>query len=398
MKTDKVPIVDQQLLEWIRAIRRTLHQHPELSYQEHRTSAFIQEKLTELGIGYRNGWGGTGVIASLGSSSDSLSHVGLRADMDALPIQDKKTVAYASKIPGVMHACGHDGHVAMLLGAAALLGKRELPGRISFIFQPAEEHGNGADKIIKEGALKSGIDAVFAGHIDTHFPTGTITIDDGVICSAADPFLLRIVGRSAHAARPHEAIDAIVAGAYLVTAMQTLISRETDPNQSAVLTVGRFQAGEANNVIAEEACIEGTIRSSDKEVRKRILTGLQRVCDGVALQYGVKIDISFHDCLPVVDNSPIAAKIARLAAQQIIGKRRVISQGRPSLGGEDFAFYQQVVEGCLVRFGADSLSGNGPAHSGSFDFDENVLAVGAEWLACVALQWLDENGGRRQYG
>jgi hippurate hydrolase len=315
--------------------------------------------------------------------------------MDALPIQDKKKVAYASKIPGVMHACGHDGHVAMLLGAAALLGKRELAGRISLIFQPAEEHGNGAAKIIEEGALKSGIGAVFAGHIDTHFPTGTMTVDNGIICSSADPFLLRIVGRSAHAARPHESIDALVAGAYLVTALQTLISRETDPNQSAVLTVGRFQAGDANNVIAEEAVLEGTIRSSDKEVRNRILGGLQRVCDGVALQYGVKITIHFHDCLPVVDNSAYAANIARHAAQQVIGEDRVISQGRPSLGGEDFAFYQQIVDGCLVRFGADSHSDNGPAHSGSFDFDENVLAVGAAWLACVALQWLEENGERR---
>lgn len=398
METDKVPVVDKKLLEWIRGIRRTLHQHPELSYQEHRTSSLIQEKLAELGIGYRNGWGGTGVIASLGSNSDFLGHVGLRADMDALPIQDKKTVAYASRIHGVMHACGHDGHVAMLLGAAALLEKMELAGRISLIFQPAEEHGNGAAKIIEEGALTNGIGAVFAGHIDTHFPTGTMTVDDGIICSSADPFLLRIVGRSAHAARPHEARDAIVAGAYLVTALQTLISRETDPNQSAVLTVGRFQAGEANNVIAEEACIEGTIRSSDKEVRNRILGGLQRVCDGVALQYGVKITIHFHDCLPVVDNSPGAAKIARRAAQRVIGEERVISQGRPSLGGEDFAFYQQVVDGCLVRFGANSLSENGPAHSGSFDFDENVLGIGAAWLACVALDWLDENGERKKNG
>ena len=159
-----------------------------------------------------------------------------------------------------------------------------------------------------------------------------------------------------------------------------------------MLTVGRFQAGEANNVIAEEASIEGTIRSNDKEVRNRILDGLQRVCDGVALQYGVKITVHFHDCLPVVDNSPLAAKVARRAAQRVIGKERVISQGRPSLGGEDFAFYQQVVDGCLVRFGADSLREDGPAHSGSFDFDENVLGVGAAWLACVALQWLDENG------
>lgn len=174
-----------------------------------------------------------------------------------------------------------------------------------------------------------------------------------------------------------------MAGAYLVTALQTLISRETDPHQSAVLTVSRFQAGEANNVIAEEACIEGTIRSSDKEVRSRILSGLQRICDGVALQYGVKIIIQFHDCLPVVVNSLKAAAIARRAAQLIIGDKQVISQGRPSLGGEDFAFSQQVVDGCLVRFGANSLLENGPAHSGSFDFDENVLAVGAAWLACA---------------
>jgi amidohydrolase len=198
MESDKVPVVDQKLLEWIRTIRRTLHQHPELSYQEHRTPSFIQEKLAELGIGYRNGWGGTGVIATIGSNSDYSGHVGLRADMDALPIQDKKTVLYASKIPGVMHACGHDGHVAMLLGAATLLKKRELAGRVSLIFQPAEEHGNGAAKIIEEGALTNGIAAVFAGHIDTHYPTGTMTVDDGIICSSADPFVLRVVGRSAH--------------------------------------------------------------------------------------------------------------------------------------------------------------------------------------------------------
>ncbi len=388
MKSAKIPVVDRKLFEWIRNIRRTLHQYPELSYREHRTSALIQEKLTELGIGYRSGWGGTGVIATIGNNSNSSGHVGLRADMDALPIQDKKTVAYASKIPGVMHACGHDGHVAMLLGAAAILAKRHLEGRVSLIFQPAEEHGNGAEKIIKEGALKNGIEAVFAGHIDTHYPTGTITVDDGVICSSADPFCVHIAGKSAHAARPHEARDAIVAGAYLVTALQTLISRETDPNKSAVVTVGRFQAGETNNVIAEEARIEGTIRSNDKEVRSRILDGIQHICDGAALQYGVKITLHFHDRLPVVANSLRATKIARYAARQVIGKELVISQGRPSLGGEDFAFYQQTVEGCLVRFGADRLSGDGPAHSGSFDFDEDVLPVGTAWLACVALQWL----------
>ncbi len=303
--------VDQVLLEWIRNIRRNLHQYPELSYQEHRTSLLIQEKLTELGIRYSNGWGGTGVIATIGDTGDEsgrAGHVGLRADMDALPIQDKKTVSYASQVPGVMHACGHDGHVAMLLGAASILHKRQLTGRVSFIFQPAEENGNGAAKIIGEGALKNGIDAVFAGHIDTHYPTGTITVDEGIICSSADPFSIRIFGKSAHAARPHEAKDAIVAGAYLVTALQSLVSRETDPNKAAVVTVGRFHAGEANNVIAEEACIEGTIRSNDTEVRSRVLGGMQRICDGVALQYAVNITLQYHDCLPVVFNSLQATK------------------------------------------------------------------------------------------
>ena len=386
-------MVDQQLFEWMQRIRRTLHEHPELSYHEHRTSKLIQEKLTQLGIDCRSGWGGTGVIATLGSNSMQGGHVGLRADMDALPIQDKKTVAYASKIPEVMHACGHDGHVAMLLGAAALLHKKKLIGRVSLIFQPAEEHGNGAAKIIEEGALQ-GIDAIFAGHIDIHYPTGTMTVDEGVICSAADSFMLEILGQSGHAARPHEARDAIVAGAYLVTALQTLVSRETDPNQSAVVTVGSFQAGDANNIIAEEACITGTIRSNDHEVRRHILTGMQRICDGVALQHGVKITVHFGDSLPVVVNSVPATEVARRAAQLVIGKERILSQGRPSLGGEDFSFYQQLIDGCMVRFGAQGITENGPAHSSSFDFDEKVLAVGAAWLACVAEQWLMDHGGK----
>jgi hippurate hydrolase len=401
MASGVASLVDPLLLEWIRSIRRKIHQYPELSFQEHRTSLIIQEKLTELGIDYRNGWAGTGVIATLDCSSGHLpcfGHVALRADMDALPIQDQKSVVYASKVPGVAHACGHDGHVAMLLGAAAILKKMPLTGHVSLIFQPAEEHGNGAEKLIQEGALKNGIEAVFAGHIDTHYPTGTITVDDGVICSASDPFSLRVLGKSGHAARPHEARDAIVAGASLVTALQTLVSRETDPNKSAVVTIGRFQAGEANNVIAEVACIEGTIRSNDHEVRRRILDGLQRICDGVALQYGVEIAIAFQDCLPVVANSTQATGVARLAARRLIGEDLVISQGRPSLGGEDFAFYQQVVEGCLVRFGADQPPNSGPAHSGSFDFDENVLAVGASWLACVALQWLTKKGEDNGHG
>lgn len=385
-----------EIHEWMRSIRRTLHQNPELSFQEYKTSHLIQDKLRELGIEYRNGWGGTGVIALLGNNMEksSSSHVALRADMDGLPVSDQKSVDYASKIPGVMHACGHDGHVAMLLGAAALLKKQDVKGRVSLIFQPAEEHGNGAQKIIQEGALEDGIKAVFAGHIDTHYATGTITVDEGVICSFSDPFSITIKGKSGHAARPHEANDTIVAGAYLVTALQTLISRETDPNQSAVLTVGRFEGGCAQNVIAEQTILQGTVRSGHSDVRDRILVGVQRILDGVAQQFGVQISLCYEDCLPAVINSHSATKTARTAAQKVVGSDHVISQGRPSLGGEDFAFYQQAVDGCLVRFGANSLEVNSPAHSGTFDFDEDVLTIGAEWLASVALQWLadQENG------
>lgn len=387
--------VDAGLFEWMREIRRRLHQYPELSYQEQKTSTLIQGKLDELGISYQNGWGGTGVIASLGERpvSPLAGHVGLRADMDALPLVENNRVIYASMNPGVMHACGHDGHVAMLLGAAALLKKCVLPGKISFIFQPAEEDGNGARKLVEEGAL-SGIDAIFAGHIDVHYPTGSITVDEGLICSFADPFSITIKGSSGHAARPHEAKDAIVAGAFLVTAIQTLISRETDPNHSAVVSIGCFQAGRVHNVIADSAVIDGTIRCSDSSTRLRVIEGLKRIASGIALQYGVEVLVTFKENLPAVINSRATAEVARNAAKNIVGAEHVISQGRPSLGGEDFAFYQQVIDGCLVRFGADSAPENGPAHSPNFDFDEDVLRIGASWLANVAVEWLTNGSGK----
>ncbi len=396
----KERVVERELLEWMREIRRTLHQHPELSYKEYKTSKLIQQKLSELSIPYRNGWAGTGVVATLGGgfaeTNSSPCHVGLRADMDALPIAEKNDVSYASKVAGVMHACGHDGHVAMLLGAAALLKKREYKGLISFIFQPAEEHGNGAERMVREGALGDSVQAVFAGHIDTHFPTGTITVDEGVICSFADPFSIRLIGQSGHAARPHEARDTIVAGAHLVTALQTLVSRETDPNHAAVVTVGRFQGGTAHNIIADEAVIEGTIRSSDPDVRQTVLEGLNRITEGISLQFKIKSTVKLHDCLPAVINSKAAAATARGAAHGVVGHSHVISQGRPSLGAEDFSFYQQVVDGCLVRFGANGLSEDSPAHSGTFDFDEDVLGVGARWLAEVAVHWLDHQYRERE--
>jgi hippurate hydrolase len=371
-------------------IRRHLHTYPEISYEEHRTAAYVREKLTEIGIESSVGHGGTGVIAEIGEGGRNC--VALRADMDALPIEEQNEVPYRSVHQGIMHACGHDGHVAMLLGAAALLKNGgSIPGRVKLIFQPAEEHGNGAARLVQEGVL-DGVQAVFGGHIDTHFRTGEITVDEGLICAYADPFEIRVKGRGGHAARPHEGTDAVVAAASLVMIVQTLVSREVDPNKSEVITIGSFQAGTVHNIIAGEAVLKGTVRSTDEVYREKTICGLRRIVHSIETMYDVHTEILFEEGLPAVVNTARATEIARAAAWDVTGVDKVISQGYPSLGGEDFSFYQQQAEGCLVRFGAMVPGGAGPAHSPTFEFDENCLRFGAAWLGSAAWRWLQLNG------
>jgi len=382
--------VDTGLRQWIIEIRRKLHQYPELSFREAGTAAYIEEKLAELEIPSTNGVGKTGVIGLLGQSDSDVPVVGLRADMDALPVSEETGLSFSSRCLGVMHACGHDGHVAMLLGAAALLKRsKPLPGRVKLIFQPAEEHGNGAAHLVEEGVIDD-IGAIFAGHIDTHYRTGEITVDEGIICAFADPFHISISGRGGHAARPHEATDAIVAASSLVMIIQTLVSREVDPNKAEVITIGSFQGGNVNNVIAGEALLKGTVRSTDSATRDKTITGLKRVVQSIETMYDVHAEIVFEQGMPAVINSRRATESARGAAWDTTSVDKVISQGFPSLGGEDFAFYQQQVEGCLVRFGGALASAVGPAHSPTFDFDENCLEVGTRWLANVAWRWLEQ--------
>ena len=373
-------------------IRRYLHQYPETSYDEFKSAGFIQQKLDELGIESSGGHGGTGITAYIGNEKSGDACVALRADMDALPIMEQTGLDFSSKHDGIMHACGHDGHVAMLLGAASLLQKNFTgPGRVKLIFQPAEEHGNGAAQLISEGVL-DGVQAVFGGHIDTHFKTGIITVDEGLICAYSDPFQITIRGRGGHAARPHEGSDAVVAASSLVMIVQTLVSREVDPNKSQVITIGSFQAGKAHNVIAEEAVLKGTVRSTDKIYREKTIGGLKRIVQSIETMYGVDAEIVFEDGLPAVVNSARATEIARSAAWDTTTVDKVISQGFPSLGGEDFSFYQRYVEGCLVRFGAALPEPVGPAHSPTFDFDEKCLKYGAAWLARAGWRWLNTNG------
>ena len=380
--------VEEDLYDWMVDIRRHVHQYPELSFKEFETAAYIKEKLTEQGMTYNGGVGKTGVLCTLGEDRSGTPCVALRADMDGLPITENTGLPYASKNRGVMHACGHDGHVAMLLGAAVLLKRLpSLPGKIVLIFQPAEEHGNGASRLVDEGVVND-VGAIFGGHIDTHYLTGQITVDHGLICAFADPFSIRIIGKGGHAARPHEAIDAVVAASSLVLMAQTLVSREVDPNKAEVITIGSFQAGTAANVIAGEALLKGTVRSTDQNTRKKTMDGLHRIVNSVAAMYDVRAELVFEEGLPAVINSQGAAEIARAAAWKVTTVDNVISQGHPSLGGEDFSFYQQVTDGCLVRFGGGLGAAAGPSHSENFNFDERCLRFGAHWFAVVALEWL----------
>ena len=386
--------VDDQLFDWMVEIRRHIHQHPELSFQEFETAAYIKEKLKEQGLTFQGGVGKTGIICSLGDSTSPAQTVGLRADMDGLPVTEKTGLPFTSQKTGIMHACGHDGHVAMLLGAAVLLNNcKNLPGRVKLIFQPAEENGNGAARLVDEGICDD-VGAIFAGHIDTHYQTGEITVDDGIICAFSDPFTIRLSGKGGHAARPHEATDAVVAASSLVMMVQQLISRGVDPNKAEVITIGSFQAGTAPNVIAGEAELRGTIRSTDSEIRLQTMHGLRRIVSSIATMHDVNAELIFDEGLPAVINSKDTADAARAAAYQVTSIDKVISQGFPSLGGEDFAFYQKVTEGCLVRFGASLEGEAGPAHSDRFDFDEACMRIGAHWLAAVAVEWLKRSEAR----
>jgi len=367
-------------------IRQTIHQNPELSQHETATSAYICAKLDEIGVTAYKRFVDTGIVVDIGSADGDMS-VGLRADMDALPVQEATGLPFASTNAGVMHACGHDGHVAMLLGAAVLLQQMVLPGRVRLIFQPAEENGNGADKMVQAGAI-DGLSAIFAGHIDTHYDTGIVTVDEGIVCAYADPFIITLTGKGGHAARPHECKDTIVAVAELITSMQSIVSREVDPNHAAVITVGKLRAGQILNVVAGVAVIEGTIRSTNPAARSNVISALKRKVAGNAGSYGIKVKLEFPPCLPAVINSATATGIAEMAASAVVQEKNVISQGPSSLGGEDFAFYQQKIQGCLVRFGAKLSDETGHAHSSLFDFDEKVFPVGASWYAEVARRFL----------
>lgn len=376
-------------------LRRTFHRYPELAFEEKETAATIIKELRRLDIPFEYGGVGSGVIGSIENGGEEAPTVALRADMDALPGNENTGLPFASQNPGKMHACGHDGHMAMLLGAAALLKAEPPPGNVRLIFQPAEERGGGAKVIIANGALE-GVDAIFGGHVTRHYHVGQIMVASGTITAHSDGFTIKVKGKGGHGARPHEAVDAVVVTGLLIMAVQTLVSREINPAYPSVVTIGKVEAGSAGNVIAEEATLRGTIRTTNLAVREHIMGGLQRISKAVGELHNADVQVEIKTGYPPVVNTLRETEIARKAVLAVLGESGLAAMDHPSMGGEDFAYYLLQIPGCYVRFGACCPGCEQiPLHSPSFDFDESALQVGAAFFDQVAREAISEYAKRR---
>ncbi|MGQ0648396.1 MAG: M20 metallopeptidase family protein [Gemmatimonadaceae bacterium] len=363
------------------ALRRELHQHPELSWQEVRTATRLEEVMRNLGARDVRRVARTGVVARIPGLDPRAPVLALRGDIDALPIHEETGLAYASSVPGVMHACGHDVHATWTIAAAMQLLQRPSPGDVVVVLQPAEEVGAGAAAILSSGAL-DGVAAIFGGHVDRRFAVGDVIAESGPLAASADTFAIEVHGRGAHGARPHEAADPIVAVAAIVSALQTIVSRRLDPAAPAVVSVGSIHAGAAANVIPERASITGTLRAMDPTTRQRLLDEVARLSVAVGEAHGVHVTAIVERGTPPIVNPPREAGWARQAAENTLGSGAVVPFGIINMGGEDFAFYMERIPGCFLRIGARESGGERiAAHSPRFYADEGAILVGGAVMA-----------------
>ncbi|WP_341318883.1 M20 aminoacylase family protein [Paraburkholderia sp. IMGN_8] len=381
----------KDLRDELSTIRRHLHQHPELAYQEFQTADFVARQLESWGYQVTRGLGGTGMVASL-TAGDGARAVAVRADMDGLPITEETGLPYASAHQGLMHACGHDGHTTMVLGAARHLARtRRFNGTVHLVFQPAEEIGadSGAERMIADGLFERfPCEAIFGLHNHPGYPTGTFMFRSGPFMAACDTVDVTIHGRGGHAARPHLAVDPVVIGSTLVTALQTVVSRNVDPMQTAVITVGAFNAGHAANVIPESARLQISVRSFDAEVRKLLETRIRALVEAHASAYGARADIKYIAGYPVVVNSERETGLALQVARELVGDEQVIDKFGPIAGSEDFAYYLQHKPGCFLRLG--NGEGAPMLHNASYDFNDDNLTVGAAYWTRLVERFLAE--------
>ena len=379
-----IQALQPQLVEW----RRYLHQRPELGFREHLTAAFIIQKLQEWGIPYQAGVAQTGIVAVVESHQPG-PVLAIRADMDALPIQEENEVPYKSRHDGQMHACGHDGHVTIALGTACYLAQHRdsFTGTVKFIFQPAEEGPGGAKPMIQAGALSHpDVDGIIGLHLWNNLPLGTVGVRSGALMAAVELFDCTIQGRGGHGAIPQQTVDSIVVGAQVVNALQTIVARNVDPLEAAVVTVGTFHAGTANNVIAASAHLSGTVRYFSPQYEGFFKQRMEEVIRGICQAHGASYELDYRSLYPPVINDERMATLVRSVAENVIETPAGIVPRCQTMGGEDMSFFLQEVPGCYFFLGSANLSRglDFPHHHPRFDFDESVLSTGVEiFVRCV---------------
>jgi hippurate hydrolase len=375
----------------LRETRHRLHRQPELSFKETVTSSLVATRLAQWGWDVTRHVGGYGVVGTL-TVGNGKRAVAIRADMDALPIAEETGKPWASEVAGVMHACGHDGHTTMLLGAAQQLAKtRNFAGTVHLVFQPAEEAGkdSGAQQMIADGLFERfPCDAIFGMHNHPGVPTGTFLLGAGPFMSASDTAIVSIRGRGGHAARPHLAVDPVMMAGSLIMALQTVVSRNIDPTQTAIVTIGTVHAGTAANVIPESATLELSIRSFDEGVRAKLEQRISELVTAHVLGYGGSVEIEYQRGYPVLVNSAAETEFARLVAEELVGPQRVVYPWGPTTGSEDFAYYLQHKPGCFLRLGNGEHSPM--VHNAKYDFDDANLTVGAAYWTRLVERFLGQ--------
>ena len=384
---NSIAAMQDEMAEW----RRDIHAHPELAFEEVRTSALVAEKLESWGIKVTRGLGKTGLVGTLEGKEPGSRSIGLRADMDALPLQELNDLPYKSTFDGKMHACGHDGHTATLLGAAKFLAEnRNFKGTIHFIFQPAEEGFAGAKAMIKDGLFERfPCDEVYGLHNAPHMEFGKIGVMSGPMMAAADTFDIVVQGRGGHGAFPQTSVDPVLIGSQIVTALQSIVSRNTDPQKSGVISVTRFHAGEAFNVIPDDAMLGGTVRTFDPKVQEMIIGRMEAVATGIATALGGSAELRYRRGYPVTVNPAENAEYAADAAKAVVGEDQVLRDIAPVMGAEDFSYMLQEKPGCYIWLGqGGQVGGEGALHHPRYNFNDEALPIGASYFVNLVEQRL----------
>ncbi len=369
---------------WLESVRQDIHAHPELAYEEQRTAGIVKQYLEQWGIETHTGLATTGVVGTLTNGPGP--SIGLRADMDALPIREANQFAYRSKHDGKMHACGHDGHTTMLLGAARYLAaNKNFRGTVNFIFQPAEEAAGGAKVMIDDGLFELfPVDAVFGMHNWPGLAVGQFAVKAGAMMASLDCFDIVVEGTGTHGALPHRGVDPVLAASHIVTALQSIVSRNVDPLQVAVLSVTKFHAGDAYNIVPARAELGGGIRCFDPDLRANILRRVEEVADKVAESFGARAAVTYQMAYPPVMNEVSNTVLAAEAASAVVGADNVDTNSQPSLGSEDFAFMLERKPGCYLFIGNGSGKGGCVIHNPAYDFNDEILTLGATyWVRLV---------------